>query len=175
MISGKDRTCGGNRIIFAENRVSCSDGRFRNGQACVHVAKIDDAHDLLMLRRCRPDKSVVIVGIAIDDATAEAVETRNSLSLELIQEMLCQSAPLGIDDSGEFLEGPERTAEVPFQNAVCCRVGKIQQGLRPSPQAGGRDSPGVQTCGVALRPMGNQAGTRAAKRCAGCHRRFASA
>ena len=128
MIPGEDRPCGGDRVFFAENCVGRGEGRLRDGQACVHVAKIDDAHDLSGPRRNRPDKSVVIVAIAIDDAAPEAVEAGNSLLLEQIQEMLSKSAPLGVNDRGKHLEGPKRPAEIPLQNAVCRRVRKIQEG-----------------------------------------------
>ena len=131
MISGENRTCGGDRVLFAKNRVGRGDGRLRDGQACVHVAKIDDAHDLSGFRRYRPDKSVVIVGIAIDDAATEVVEAGNSLPLEQIQEMLSESAPLGIGDSRKLLEGPKRTAEIPLQNAVSTRAASISPRKRP--------------------------------------------
>src|SRR5271157_2876660 len=128
MISGENRACGPDRVLLAENRVGRGDGRLRNGQARVHITKVNNAHDLPGLRRNRSDKNVVIVGIAIDDAATKALETGDSLLLEQVQEMLSESAPLGINDRGKLLEGPERSAEIPFQDVVCRRMGKIQQG-----------------------------------------------
>ena len=68
------------------------------------------------------DIPVISITTTYPGVAPETVETGNSLLLEEIQEMLSQSAPLGINDSGKFFEGPQRPAEVPFQNAVCCRV-----------------------------------------------------
>jgi hypothetical protein len=127
VISSKDGGGKGERIVVAEDGVGGRDGGFCDGDGFVHVAKVDDREGLAGLRPGRRDESVVVVGIAIDDAATKMRDARKGFAFEEVEEIGGKRATLYIFDVWKKFAGPEGTGEIPFQVAFGEGMRKIEE------------------------------------------------
>jgi hypothetical protein len=90
----------------------------------MHITQINNGNDLAGGGR---NESVVIVGVAINDAAAKAREKRKGLALEKIEEMLRKCTARWIGNAREKFARPEGASNVPFEIALCGGVRKIEE------------------------------------------------
>lgn len=127
MIGGQDRGGGRERTVVAEDGVGSSDGRFGNSEGFVHVAEVEDGENLSGLRPSRRNKSVVIVGVAVEDAATKVRNAGQDFTFEEVEEIGGEGTVLEISDVRKKLACPEGTADVPLEIAFGEGVGKVKQ------------------------------------------------
>jgi len=127
MIGGEDRGGSGERTVVAEDGVGSSDGRFGNREGFVHVTEVEDGENQSGLRPSRRNKSVVIVGVAVDDAATKVRNTGQDFTFEEVEEIGGERALLEISDVSKKLACPEGTPDVPLEIAFGEGVGKVKE------------------------------------------------
>ena len=127
MVRAQNGGSSGERIVVPKDRVGGGDGRFGNGDGLVHVAKVDHGDNLSRLRPRRRDESVVVVGIAIDDAATKLRNARQGFAFEQVEEIRGQRAALWALDVWEKFTSPERTSQIPLQVALGEGMRKIEE------------------------------------------------
>ena len=127
VISRDDGSCSLKRVIVSENAVSGGNRRLRRSDPVVHIAKINQAHDLARLRPRIVDQHVVVVRIAVNYAAAQLRQDRHDFRLIEREKSLHQRAPLRIGDVLDIVFDPTRARRIPFQFAFRSRVRKRLQ------------------------------------------------
>jgi len=127
MIGGKDRGGSGERIVVVKDGVGSGDGGLGNREGFVHVTEVADRENQTGLRPRRRNEGVVIVGVAVDDATTKVRNPGQGFTFEEVQEIRGEGALLGIFDVREKLAGPEGTRDVPLEIAFGKGVRKVKE------------------------------------------------
>ena len=115
------------RVALAEQRVGRRNRRLADDLAQQHVAEIDHADRLAWLDVWRADQQIVIVRVAVNDASAQAREHRRNLVLVLDQAALHHGAASRICDRAEMLANPAGAREIPLELTLRGGMRKIDQ------------------------------------------------
>src|SRR5713101_9885757 len=134
VISRDDGSCSLLRFIVSKNAVSGGDRRLRCSDSVVHIAKINQAHDLARLRPRIADQYVVIVSIAVNYRAAQTRQDRHDFRFIEREKFFHQRAPLRIANILDVILDPSRARRIPFQFALCSRVRKRLQRRVQLPQ-----------------------------------------
>lgn len=106
VVSGDDGKNGSEGIAFAQGGIGAGDGEFADEQAAMHVAKVDDAQNPLRLRPGWRNQDVIVVGVAVDDASTHFGKTGQSFEFEQIEEAGGQFPSSGVLHNEEIVASP---------------------------------------------------------------------
>ena len=126
MISRDDRSRRLQWIFLPKDGVSGGNRWLGRSEPVMHIAKINHPYDLARLGPGIADQHVVVVGIAVNHAVAQARQDGHDFRFIERQKLLDKRAPLRVRDMFDKVPDPTGARRIPFQLAmrtgVCKRL-----------------------------------------------------
>jgi hypothetical protein len=129
VVARDDGGRGRERVALAEQRVRGRDHRLRHEEPVVHVAEVEEAGHDPGRRRGGADEHVVIVGVAVDDASPQARERGHDLGLVACQRPRHEGPACRVAHVVERAPDPAGAGEVPLEVAVGLGVLEAEERL----------------------------------------------